>query len=34
MSYKVETIYHFEKEAKRLKKKFASLNDEINTLID
>ena len=34
MSYKVETITHFEKEAKRLKKKFYSLNNEISQLID
>jgi mRNA-degrading endonuclease RelE of RelBE toxin-antitoxin system len=34
MSYKVSTIAHFEKEAKRLKKKFSSLNAEISELID
>ena len=34
MIYKIETITHFEKEAKRLKKKFHSLNDEIAKLID
>ena len=34
MSYKVETIIHFEKEAKRLKKIFHSLNNEISELID
>lgn len=32
--YKVETIEHFEREAKRLKKKFPSLKMEINELID
>ncbi len=32
--YKVETIEHFEREAKRLKKKFPSLKAEINELID
>ena len=32
--YKVETIEHFEREAKRLKKKFPSLKVEINGLID
>ena len=34
MSYRVETIENFEREAKRLKKKFRSLNDELNDLID
>lgn len=34
MSYQVETIDHFERKAKRLKKKFASLKEEINQLID
>ena len=34
MSYKVDTIKHFEKQAKRLKKKFLSLKTEINELID
>jgi mRNA-degrading endonuclease RelE of RelBE toxin-antitoxin system len=34
MSYQVATIEHFEREAKRLKKKFHSLKDEINHLID
>ncbi|GAB2602046.1 type II toxin-antitoxin system RelE/ParE family toxin [Spirosoma areae] len=34
MNYRVETIEHFEREAKRLKKKFRSLKDELNTLID
>lgn len=34
MSYRVETIVHFEKEAKRLKKKYRSLNREISDLID
>jgi mRNA-degrading endonuclease RelE of RelBE toxin-antitoxin system len=34
VSYRVETISHFEKEAKRLKKKFKSLNIEILDLID
>lgn len=32
--YQVETIEHFEREAKRLKKKFPSLKAEINELID
>lgn len=32
--YQVETIAHFEREAKRLKKKFPSLKAEINALID
>lgn len=34
MSYQVETIENFEREAKRLKKKFPSLKQEINDLID
>jgi hypothetical protein len=34
MSYRVETIENFEREAKRLKKKFPSLKQEINDLID
>lgn len=34
MSYQVETIAHFEREAKRLKKKFLSLKKEIDELID
>ncbi len=34
MIYQVETIEHFEREAKRLKKKFPSLRAEINALID
>ncbi len=32
--YQVETIEHFEREAKRLKKKFPSLKAEINELIN
>lgn len=32
--YQVETIEHFERESKRLKKKFPSLKAEINALID
>lgn len=32
--YQVETIEHFEREAKRLKKKFPSLKTEITALID
>ena len=34
MSYRVDTIPHFEREAKKLKKKFSSLKGEINDLID
>lgn len=34
MSYQVDTIANFEREAKRLKKKFPSLRQEINDLID
>ena len=34
MSYQVDTIENFEREAKRLKKKFPSLKQEINDLID
>lgn len=34
MSYQVDIIEHFEREAKRLKKKFRSLNAEIEALID
>ncbi|WP_342664408.1 hypothetical protein [Spirosoma luteum] len=34
MSYQVRTIDNFEREAKRLKKKFHSLKDEISQLID
>ena len=34
MSYQVDTIAHFERQAKRLKKKFPSLKEEINDLID
>ena len=34
MRYQVETIEHFEREAKRLKKKFHSLKYEIDALID
>lgn len=34
MTYKVETIDHFEREAKRLKKKFHSLKEEVSNLID
>ena len=34
MSYQVDTIENFEREAKRLKKKFPSLRQEINDLID
>lgn len=33
MSYQVETLENFEREAKRLKKKFPSLKQEINDLI-
>jgi len=32
MSYNVETTRYFEREAKRLLKKYASLKDELNTL--
>ena len=34
MIYRVETIDHFEKQAKRLKKKFSSLKGEIFELIE
>ena len=34
MSYQVESIENFEREAKRLKKKFPSLKEEIGDLID
>lgn len=34
MSFQVESIAHFEKEAKRLKRKYKSLNSEISDLID
>ncbi|AQG79136.1 type II toxin-antitoxin system RelE family toxin [Spirosoma montaniterrae] len=34
MMYRVDSIEHFEREAKRLKKKFPSLKEEINRLID
>jgi mRNA-degrading endonuclease RelE of RelBE toxin-antitoxin system len=34
MSYQVETIENFEREAKRLKKKYPSLKDEILDLIE
>jgi mRNA-degrading endonuclease RelE of RelBE toxin-antitoxin system len=34
MSYQVKTIEHFERESKRLKKKFGSLKNEIDALID
>ncbi|PWK23331.1 RelE toxin of RelEB toxin-antitoxin system [Arcicella aurantiaca] len=34
MSYQVESIENFEKEAKRLKKKYPSLKDEILDLIE
>lgn len=34
MSYQVETIKNFEREAKRLKKKFPSLKQELIDLID
>lgn len=34
MSYQVESIENFEKEAKRLKKKYPSLKDEIFDLIE
>lgn len=34
MSYQVETIENFEREAKRLKKKYPSLKDEILNLIE
>lgn len=34
MSYRVDTIHHFEREVKKLKKKFPSLKEEINQLID
>ena len=34
MSYNVETTPNFEKEAKRLIKKYTSLKSEIKTLID
>lgn len=34
MSYRVETIDHFEREARRLKKKYKSLKAEISQLID
>lgn len=34
MSYQVESIENFEREAKRLKKKFPSLKEEIGNLID
>ncbi len=34
MSYQVDTIAHFDREAKRLKKKFPSLKKEIGNLID
>lgn len=33
MSFRVDTVSHFEKEAKRLKKKFPSLKSEIHNLI-
>ena len=34
MSFQVDTIPNFEKEAKRLRKKYASLNQELDDLID
>ena len=34
MSYRVDTIEHFEREAKKLKKKFPSLKEEISNLVD
>ncbi len=34
MSYQVKTVDNFEREAKRLKKKFRSLKDELSQLID
>jgi hypothetical protein len=34
MNFKVDTIKNFEREARRLKKKFPSLKDEISQLID
>lgn len=34
MSFRVDTVSHFEKEAKRLKKKFPSLKSEIHNLIE
>ena len=34
MSYRVETIENFEREARRLKKKYRSLKAEISELID
>jgi len=34
MSFRVATVSHFEKEAKRLKKKFPSLKSEIHNLIE
>lgn len=34
MSYQVDTILHFEREAKKLKKKFPSLKEQINELIN
>jgi mRNA-degrading endonuclease RelE of RelBE toxin-antitoxin system len=34
MSYRVDTTPNFEREAKRLIKKYKSLKDEINTLIE
>lgn len=34
MSYQVRTTGNFEREAKRLKKKFHPLKEEINQLID
>ena len=34
MSYQVETIEHFERQAKRLNKKFSSLKVEIQKLIE
>ncbi len=34
MSFRVDTIDHFEKEAKRLKKKFPSLKSEIYDLVN
>jgi len=34
MSYRVDIIEHFEREAKKLKKKFPSLKQEITNLVD
>ena len=34
MSYRVDTIEHFEREAKKLKRKFPSLKQEITNLVE